>query len=134
MIATAHVCGVPRVVSKHQADRVRNVPTTASRCGYTSAQQRAKSYKDAPSIWEICSARLEIWAMASTVPLLSMDDGRRLGQFAKFFRVDPTTFKLILNKVGPLISKQHTSMSIPGHRAVYDRPTLRIQARYEIYS
>jgi len=33
---------------------------------------------------EICSARSEMRAMASTVPLLSMDDGRRLGQFANF--------------------------------------------------
>jgi len=86
--------------------------------------------------------------MASTVPLLSLNDGRRLGQFANYFQVDSTIFQPILNKVGPLISKQHTSTEgtdsyeiatgnhaeILGHRAVYDRPTLQIQARYEIYS
>jgi len=52
-------------------------------------------------------------AMASTVPLLRMSGGGRLGQFANYFRVDSTTFELSLNKVGPLISKQHASMRAP---------------------
>jgi len=59
---------------------------------------------------EICSARSERRAMASIVPLLSMDDGGRLGQFANFCWVDSATFEFIPNKVGPLISNQRTSM------------------------
>ena len=50
-------------------------------------------------------------AVASTVPLLSMDNGGKLGQFTNLFRVDSATFEIILNKAKPLILKQYTSMS-----------------------